>query len=243
MKKCVYITIPIFLLLCQFTSIIPSTTIRLPLAYHESEIKKVTSYIGFIKFPAAFKNVQLDTCPAPRVYYGGNVATLSKTHDNDGLPLFSYACSLNQELASFDIVITLLDAPTSNTINSLLVPKGIPYIHYVLTKITCSNLKDTFTWSVQEKRDIGPFSIPQTALIISEDSDLIKGLGPVATWKKNSLSILLPTILYLDIDKNLFEYAHTSALLASLDVDGFHKKEEWVILQSPKARIFKTRIS
>jgi hypothetical protein len=231
-------------LICQESSLLHAQSqVRIPIAYSQNDIKKTISYIGFIKFPPSYTNENLEKCPAPRIYYKGNVVTVSKTYDNDKTPLFNYACSSDTPLNSFDIVIALIGKPQSNTIASFEVPTAVGYVHYKLQAERSVEHKKGHEWVITETRSVGPYTIPTDALIISEDADLIKGIQLQPGWNKDNPSILLPTILYLNIEKELFQNAHNAALLASLDTDGFHKKEEWVILQSPKSRIFKTRIS
>ncbi len=214
----------------------------IPIAQKNDLIKKSISYVGFIKYPSSFKNTPLEKCSLPRIYYKGSVMNLSLNYDDDMSPLCSYTCFYESALSTFDIVIALVETPKKNTIETLKVPAGSSYLHYQL-KAEKTLLKNEYCWNIKETRGVGPFTIPSSAVVIIEDADLIKGVKKESNWNTNGLSILLPTIIYVDVDKELFEYIHNIALLASLDIDGFHKKEEWVILQSPKNQIFKTRIS
>ncbi len=215
----------------------------IPITFKKENVKKSISYIGSIRFPSSLKNIPLTKCPLPRVYHQGNLITLLKNYDNDQVPFFSYTCCYDFHISTFDIVIALIATPENNTIENLKVPLGCNYIHYELKREMAPSSKEECFWNIKETRGVGPFTIPSSAVLIVEDADLIKGIKKEINWNSNGFSVLLPTIIYLDVEKELFEYVHNIALFASLDTDGFHKKEEWVILQLPKNQIFKTRIS
>ncbi len=185
---------------------------------------KIFSYVGNFRFPGVLD----EKTPSIPVYYKGAIISIQEA---------GYILTDSKKHSDFLIIISLLQAPTANTIAHFEVPLGQQYLLCALKrkpaqKVLSFSKADSFeeTWEVNHKIEEGPFQIPEDSLVILMDPACVEKIScPV--WSKEGNFVKLPTITFKKDAQNspAFHRAHC----ASLDVKPFHKNDD-VISQSNK---------
>ncbi|MCF7900512.1 hypothetical protein K9K77_03310 [Candidatus Babeliales bacterium] len=186
-----------------------STQKSFPDAPISSSSQDEAPYVITIKNPFEYKKSL-----GWRMYYKGIKVT---QHEGS----FQFIGAKNPE--EFHIVVTHIKTPDSPLIKELEVPYNVPYKYYHLKRKDDLNDIRNFRWIIYETSGNEGFNIPEDALIIVLDPTYIKELS-IASWKKESNLIVLPTIV-LSKDP-LLEEASIKSVLAALDTDPFHRKLE-----------------
>ena len=189
-----------------------------------------TVYCGAVKLSPAVSE-QYHAIP---MYYKGRAVQV----DKDG------SFTLTEQLRSqtFSIVITtLLTVPTANTIEELRVPQEVAYVCFNLLRVAVvdKETKGQETWHIEKRVGKGEFAIPRNALIVLFEPDLVEDMM-TTSWKKDGNFLVLPDIVCKkSMSKKQFEKAYNHAQFVSLDFKLFHPKEEYVVEQYEKKRVFK----
>ncbi len=185
-------------------------------------LSKIFSYVGNFKFPGILD----EKTPSIPVYYKGTIVSIQEG---------GYILTDSKKHAIFTIVVSLLQAPTTNTIARFEVPAEQQYL---LCSLTRTQTKKSFskaenfeeTWDIAYAIEKGPFLVPEESLVIFMEPTCVEKIScPI--WSKEGNFIKLPIITFKkDAHKSP---AFTRAYLASLDVKPFHKNDV-VISQSNK---------
>lgn len=198
------------------------TTIETPLAC--SIPSKIFSYVGNFRFPGVLD----EKAPSIPVYYKGAIISVQEA---------GYILTDSKKHSEFLMVISLLQAPTANTIAHFEIPLGQQYLLCLLKRkpaqksvsfSKANNFEET--WEINHKIEEGPFQVPEESLVILMDPTCVEKISsPV--WSKDGNFIKLPTLTFKKDAQNspAFHRAHC----ASLDVKPFHKNDD-VISQSNK---------
>lgn len=186
---------------------------------------KLYSYVGSFRFPGITDEKK---CPVVPVYYKGAVV---KVQEN------GYILTDSKKHSDFLMVISLLQAPTANTIARFEVPYGQKYLTCTLRREPVQkqfSKPDAFeeTWKLTHSIQDGPYLVPEDSLVILMDPTCIDTLSrPI--WSKEGNFVKLPAITF---KKGCQESAtFNRSLLASLDVAPFHKKDDIVSQSSKKS--------
>ena len=183
---------------------------------------KIFSYVGNFRFPGVLD----EKTPSVPVYYKGAIISIQEA---------GYILTDSKKHSDFLIIVSLLQAPTANTIARFEVPLGQQYLLCLLKRkpLQKSFSKATSfeeTWDIEHKIQEGPFEIPEESLVVLMDPTCVEKIScPV--WSKEGNFVKLPTLTFK-------KDAHTSAAFnraqcANLDVKPFHKNDD-VISQSNK---------
>ena len=192
---------------------------------------KIFSYVGNFRFPGVLDE---KTPPVP-VYYKGAVVSIQEA---------GYILTDSKKHSEFLIVISLLQAPTTNTIALFEVPLGQQYLLCSLKRKSAqksasfskiNSFKET--WEINHKIEEGPFLVPEESLVVLMAPTCIEKIScPV--WSKEGNFVKLPTITFKKDSQT--SSAFTRAHFASLDVKPFHKDDD-VVSQSTKKCISSRR--
>jgi hypothetical protein len=186
--------------------------------------QKTFSYVGSFRFPGILDE---KTPPVP-TYYKGSIVSIQEA---------GYILTDSTKHTDFQIVISLLQAPTANTIARFEVPAGQPYLLCSLKRKSVQKFgskPDSFeeTWEIVPTLDKGPFSIPEESLVILMEPTCVDKLScPV--WAREGNFIKLPTLTFKKGAQD--SPAFKRAYFASLDVKPFHKSDDIISLSNKKS--------
>ena len=185
---------------------------------------KIFSYVGNFRFPGILDE---KTPPVP-VYYKGAIVSIQEA---------GYILTDSKKHSEFLMVVSLLQAPTANTIARFEIPLGQQYLLCSLKRKSAQkslsfSKTNSFeeTWEINHKIEEGPFLVPEESLVVLMEPTCVEKIScPV--WSKEGNFVKLPTLTFKkDAHKSP---AFTRAYFASLDVKPFHKNDD-VISQSNK---------
>lgn len=185
---------------------------------------KTFSYVGGFRFPGILD----EKTPSIPTYYKGSIVSLQEG---------GYILTDSKKHSEFLIVVSLLQAPTANTIARFEVPTGQ---HYLLCSLKRKPVQKAFTkgdafeetWEITHTIEKGPFEIPQESLVIFMEPTYVEKLScPV--WSREGNFIKLPTITFKKGAQD--SPAFKRAYLASLDVKPFHKSDDIISLSNKKS--------
>ena len=199
-----------------------------------SNHSKTFSYVGSFRFPGVLDE---KTPPVP-VYYKGAIISIQEA---------GYILTDSKKHSEFLIVVSLLQAPTTNTIALFEVPLGQQYLLCSLKRKdaqkTLSFSKTTSfeeTWEIAHKIEEGPFNVPEDSLVVLMEPTCVEKIScPV--WSKEGNFVKLPTLTFKKDAQN--SSAFNRAYCASLDVKPFHKADDIVSCQFNKKSISSFRKS
>lgn len=187
----------------------------------------VEAYVPTFSYLGSFEFVDVPSykkAPLIPVYYKGALIPVEKR---------SYLFTDHQRFSTITLIVSLLDQPKSNTIAHFSVPKNEPYLVLTAmrkTKQFALKKGEVFqeTWTIQTKEGVGPFIVPQDAVIVLIDPTCVKEIKNV-TWVRDSFVTQLPTLVFQkDI---MYSEKHAQSLFAKLDICAFHKESEQIIYQ------------
>ena len=198
-------------------------------AFASSLPSKIFSYVGNFRFPGVLD----EKTPSLPVYYKGAIVSIQEA---------GYILTDSKKHSEFSIVVSLLQAPTANTIARFEVPVGQQYLLCSLKRKPTQksfSKANTFeeTWEIRQKLQEGPFQVPEDSLVILMDPTCVEKISrPV--WSKEGNFIKLPTLTFKKDAQN--SPAFHRAYCASLDIKQFHKNDG-IISQSTKKCISSRR--
>jgi len=197
-------------------------THKTPLAC--STPSKIFSYVGNFRFPGVLD----EKTPSVPVYYKGAVVSIQEA---------GYILTDSKKHSDFLIIVSLMQAPTANTIARFEVPLGQQYLLCSLKRKSAQksvsfSKTNSFeeTWDVHHKIEEGPFQIPEDSLVVLMDPTCVEKISrPV--WSKEGNFVKLPTLTFKKDAQN--SSAFTRSQFANLDVKPFHRNND-IISQSNK---------
>jgi hypothetical protein len=200
-------------------------------SFGETSPSKIFSYVGNFRFPGVLD----EKTPSVPVYYKGSIVSIQEA---------GYILTDSKKHSDFLIIVSLLQAPTTNTIARFEVPLGQQYL---LCSLKRKSTQKSFskansfeeTWEMHPTLKEGPFQIPEESLVVLMDPACVEKISCPA-WSKEGNFVKLPTLTFK-------KDAHTSSAFhrsycASLDVKTFHKPDD-IVSQSTKKCISSFRKS
>jgi len=170
--------------------------------------------------------------PHLRIYYKGNRLSLDM-NSKGPVKIVPYSLTENKSAQQFHILISSQCTfanqefhrfDQDNTVQSLIVPKNIPYKFYTLSaarQYNKDNEVDGFLWTVTDELLLDDRILPDNTIIFLFDANLIEKLN-VKSWPQNSNTRLLPDIIIKNIPHDKILRAITNGLLAGIDLDAIH---------------------